>query len=36
MREGGWANTDTVHRVYTHLANADANADIAKMREFFS
>lgn len=36
MREGGWANTDTVHKVYTHLANADANADIAKMREFFS
>lgn len=36
MREGGWANTDTVHRVYTHLANQDANADIERMKQFFS
>lgn len=35
MREGGWANTDTVHRVYTHLANQDANADIKKMIDFY-
>lgn len=35
MREGGWANTDTVHRVYTHLANQDANADIERMKQFF-
>ena len=36
MREGGWANTDTVHKVYTHLAAQDANEDIAKMREFYA
>ena len=36
MREGGWANTDTVHRIYTHLANADANADIERMKSFFT
>ena len=36
MREGGWSNPDTVHRIYTHLANQDANADIAKMKEFYS
>lgn len=36
MREGGWSNSATVHRIYTHLAAADANADIAKMVDFFS
>jgi len=36
MREGGWSNADTVHRVYTHLASKDADADIAKMKEFYS
>ena len=36
MREGGWANTDTVHRVYTHLANQDANKDIENMKQFYS
>lgn len=36
MREGGWANTDTVHRIYTHLANADANADIERMKQFYA
>lgn len=36
MREGGWANTDTVHRVYTHLANKDANKDIENMKQFYS
>lgn len=35
MREGGWANTDTVHKVYTHLAAADANADIERMKQFY-
>ena len=35
MREGGWSNPDTVHRIYTHLANADANADIERMKQFF-
>lgn len=36
MREGGWSNPDTVHKIYTHLANQDANADIKKMQEFYS
>ena len=36
MREGGWANTDTVHRIYTHLAAQDANEDIKRMKDFYS
>ena len=35
MREGGWSNPDTVHRIYTHLANQDANSDIERMKQFF-
>lgn len=35
MREGGWANTATVHKVYTHLAEQDANVDIVHMQQFF-
>lgn len=35
MREGGWANTDTVHKVYTHLAAADANEDISRMVNYY-
>lgn len=35
MCEGGWSNTDTVHRIYTHLASQDANADIKRMQDFF-
>jgi hypothetical protein len=36
MREGGWANTDTVHRIYTHLAAQDANDDIKRMKDFYN
>ena len=36
MREGGWANTDTVHKIYTHLAAQDANKDIEKMKKFYN
>ena len=36
MREGGWSNPDTVHRIYTHLAAQDANADIQRMKDFYS
>lgn len=36
MREGGWSNPDTVHRIYTHLAAQDANEDIQKMKDFYS
>jgi len=35
MREGGWSNSDTVHRIYTHLAEADAGEDVERMRAFF-
>lgn len=36
MREGGWSNPDTVHRIYTHLAAQDADDDIERMRQFFA
>ncbi len=36
MREGGWSNADTVHRIYTHLAAQDANEDIERMKKFYS
>ena len=36
MREGGWSNPDTVHRIYTHLAAQDANEDIQRMKKFYS
>ena len=35
QREGGWANSDTVQKVYTHLAAQDANADIGNMVAFY-
>ena len=35
MREGGWSDPTVVHRIYTHLAAQDANADIASMQEFY-
>lgn len=36
MREGGWANTATVHKVYTHLSSQDANEDISRMQDFYA
>ena len=36
MREGGWSDPSVVHRIYTHLANADANEDIKSMRDFYA
>ena len=36
MREGGWSNPDTVHRIYTHLAAQDANEDINRMKNFYA
>jgi integrase len=36
MREGGWSNSKTVHDIYTHLAAQDANADIERMRQFYT
>lgn len=35
MQEGGWANTQTVHNVYTHLAALDKNDDIDRMKAFY-
>lgn len=36
MATGGWNNINTVHKIYIKLAVADENADIAKMREYYS
>lgn len=36
MREGGWSNSKTVHDIYTHLATQDVNADIERMRQFYT
>lgn len=35
MREGGWADSKTVHAIYTHLANQDANSDVVQMQQFY-
>lgn len=35
MHEGGWSNTQTVHSIYTHLAEQDHNADIDRMKAFY-
>ena len=35
MREGGWSDSKTVHNIYTHLAQQDANADIVQMQQFY-
>lgn len=36
MREGGYANFQTVNEVYRHLASKDANNDINRMLEFYT
>ena len=36
MREGGWSDPSVVHNIYTHLANADSDADIKAMRNYYS
>ena len=35
MREGGWSDTGTVHRIYTHLAAQDADSDVERMKNFY-
>ena len=35
MYEGGWSDPTVVHRIYTHLANQDANKDVKKMQKFY-
>lgn len=36
QREGGWANFDTVNKVYTHLAAQDADANVQTMKDFYA
>ena len=36
MQQGGYADIQTVNNIYRHLAAKDENADIIRMREFFS
>ena len=36
MREGGWSDSSTVHKIYTHLAAQDADDDVARMKAFYS
>lgn len=33
---GGWSTDDTVGKIYTHLADADRAADIAKAKDYYS
>lgn len=35
MRLGGWSTPDVVHEIYTHLAQADVDEDVEKMRAFY-
>ena len=36
MEIGGWADTQTMHKIYTHLARVDRLNAESKMTEFFS
>lgn len=36
MRYGGWSDFKTVHDIYTHLSDTDAQKGAAKIREFYS
>lgn len=33
---GGWSTDDTVGKIYTHLADADKAADVAKAKQYYS
>jgi integrase len=35
MRLGGWSTPDVVHEIYTHLAQADVDDDVERMRAFY-
>lgn len=35
MKTGGWSDFKTVHNIYVKLAEADEQADIQKMREYY-
>lgn len=35
MQVGGWSNTDTVHKIYTHLSEQDKNNDIKRMENYY-
>lgn len=32
---GGWSNTDTVQKIYTHLSQKDKNTNIERMKRFY-
>ena len=32
---GGWADYNTVHKIYTKLAQKDVNKDIRKMKKYY-
>lgn len=36
QRWGGWSNSDTVHRIYIHLANQDVSESLQKMDDFYA
>ena len=36
MRMGGWSDPTVMHRIYTHIANADKTASTDKLKNFFT
>lgn len=35
VRLGGWSNSQTVHKIYTHLSQRDKTAAVTKIEDFF-
>jgi len=35
MRLGGWSTPDVVHEIYTHLAQADVDEDVERMKAYY-
>ena len=35
MEIGGWANSQTMHKIYTHISKADAERYVTQMSAFF-
>ena len=35
MQWGGWSDQQTMHKIYTHIAEADETDDLKKMRSLF-
>ena len=36
MAWGGWADNQTMHKIYTHIAEADETDDLRRMRSLFA